>query len=227
MASVQFQHPSMKERDTEPAVAADAYLTFIAIIHQVYIQQCFFTFDTHTCTHHHTTKYGQHYSFSTNFRCFPWHGSKRKKMLPKIKTVTGPAPGPSFFSFTTKWKRSEGQCFRTPVHLLLRTLKQSPSLGFIEGGVKTELTEGKPGSGRAWGQAQWFRQLGSSFERCRLYNLLPNTGWSSSFGIQLPCQRWRIVADSIKWSLKWTVFTNISYTILVSVLVQNDQRTCS
>lgn len=31
----------LKEKDTEAALAADAYLTFIAFIHQVYIQQCF------------------------------------------------------------------------------------------------------------------------------------------------------------------------------------------
>lgn len=82
-------------------------------------------------------------------------------MVPKnapeelIKTVTDPDPGPSFISFTTKWKkRSEGQCLRTPIHLLLRTLKQSPSLGFFQGGIKTKQTEGKTGSGWARGQAQ-------------------------------------------------------------------------
>lgn len=58
--------------DTELALAADAYLTFIAIIHQVYIQQVFLHFDTHTCSHHHTTKHGQHCSFhSTHYRHLP------------------------------------------------------------------------------------------------------------------------------------------------------------
>lgn len=180
-----FQHTFIKVNDTEQALAAAAYLTFIAIIHQVYIQQCL----THTCTHHHTTYYRQHYSFSTNYRRF-------LDVVPKnapeelIKTVTDPDPGPSFifFFFTTKWKREWRSVFQD-TYTPLRTLKQSPSLGFFQGGIKTKQTEGKTGLGWARGQAQWFRQLGSPFLRCRLYNLLPNTGWSSSFGIQPPGQR--------------------------------------
>lgn len=150
-------------------------------------------------------------------------------MVPKnvpediIKTVTDPDPGPCFISFYYKMEKEWRSVFQDPDTPLLRTLKQSPTLGLFKGGVKTE---GKPGSGQARGQAQWSRQLGSPFLRCRLCNPLPNTGWSSSFGIQTPGQRCRIVADSVKRSLKWTVFTNISYTIIVIVLVRNDQRNC-
>lgn len=131
-STIMFQLTYVKENDTEPDLAADAYLTFIAILHQVYIQMCS-SLLTHTCTHHHTLKHWQHYSFSTNYRRFL--GMVPKKCSRElIKTVTDPDPGPSFIYFTTKWKRSEGQCSRTP---LLRTLKQNPSLGLFKGGMKT------------------------------------------------------------------------------------------
>lgn len=112
---------------------------------------------THTCTHHHTTKLGQHYSFSTNYSCFLDMVPKNtKKDAPEfsIKTVTDPDPGPSFISFTTKWKRRGRSAFQDSCTPLLRTLKQSPSLGLFKGRVETKQTEGETGSGRARGQAQ-------------------------------------------------------------------------
>ena len=92
----------MKENDTEPALAADAYLTFIAIIHQVYIQQCFFTFDTHLHPPSSHPQMRAALQFFNKLLEPSWHGSMN---APEelIKTVTDPDPGPSFISFTTKW----------------------------------------------------------------------------------------------------------------------------
>ena len=70
--------------------------------------------------------------------------------------------GPVSFLVLQNEKGSEGQCFRPPLHLWVEDIKAEP-IGFFEGRVKTTLTEGRPGSGRARGQAQWFRQLGSPF----------------------------------------------------------------
>lgn len=49
-----------EENHSEPVLAADAYLTFIAIIHQVWT---FTLWDTQT----HLCQLAQHYSFSTNY----------------------------------------------------------------------------------------------------------------------------------------------------------------
>lgn len=148
----------------------------------MYIQQWFFTFDTHLhpLSHHQTRAALQ--SFTKLNRRF-------LNMIPKKcsrgidKNCNRPWPWAQFHFFYYKMEKEWRSVFQDSYTPLL---KQSPSLGFFQGGIKTKETEEETGLGRARGQAQWYRQLGSPFLRCRLYNLLPNTGWSSSFRIQLP-----------------------------------------
>lgn len=109
----------------DPALAAYAYLTFIAINHQVRIQVfCHFC---HTPVSLFTPpNMGSiHTVFPTKYKFF-FFLKKKKNILQRnlLKTATDPESGASVVSYCKNWK---DQCFPKMICAsLLMTLKQSP-----------------------------------------------------------------------------------------------------